>query len=207
MKLIKITLLLAFVLSAGLAQAGQGRELFDGFFTGLKTLEADFSQQLLDEQGAVLQSSSGHVSIRRPGLFRWDYQQPFQQLLLADGKRLWTYDSDLAQATVKPVDDALTHTPAMLLSADRPVDEAFDVKESGLFEGLLWVTLTPRSRDTTFEKIHLGFGESLMERMDVLDGFGQITRFDFREIQRNATMDTERFQFDLPDGVDLIGTP
>ena len=103
---------------------------FSGFFNGLLTMQADFDQQVLDGNRQLLQSSQGHMWIMRPGRFRWDYETPYKQQLVADGERLWSYDEELEQVTVQPASEVLTSTPAMLLSGDQPLELLFDIEES-----------------------------------------------------------------------------
>src|SRR5690606_9196601 len=122
-----IAVTLMWALAATALAADSAVTSMDRFFDGLQTLSADFEQTLYDAKGSLTQTAQGRLSIQRPGRFRWDYSSPYRQLVLGDGQRLWTYDADLEQATVKPQEDALAGTPALLLSADQQPHELFSV--------------------------------------------------------------------------------
>lgn len=177
------------------------------FFDGLNTLQADFQQQVVNESGMILRQATGTVWIQRPGKFRWDYKTPYHQLVLADGDRLWNYDEDLEQATVKDVDAVLSSTPAMLLSGSEPIADVFLVTNTGKQNGFQWVELEPKSKATSFEHIRLGFAHKTLVRMEMRDLFGQVTRFEFSNMQRNHPLSPDLFVFSPPPGVDVFGTP
>jgi len=190
---------------AGGAHAGPARERLDEFLRDLKALQADFRQVLVDDRGEDADESSGVMYLRRPGRLRWDYRRPYEQLIVADGERLWLYDTDLAQVTVRSQRQALGTTPAALLASDRPVDESFEVTELPRREdGSLWLALKPREAGGSFEAIRVGFGAEGLKAMELEDGFGQTTRLEFSAIQRNPQLDAELFRFTPPVGVDVI---
>ena len=97
----------------------------DAYLATLSTLTADFVQVVQDKQGQVTERAAGTLSISRPNRFRWDYQQPYVQTIVADGKKLWLYDPDLEQVTVRSLEQGLGATPAMLLSGSGKVGDAF----------------------------------------------------------------------------------
>lgn len=179
---------------------------FDRFFQGLDSLSASFEQTLYDAQGRVTQSAMGRLSIQRPGRFRWDYDAPYKQLVLGDGEHLWTYDADLEQATVKPQDDTLAGTPAVLLSARQQPRELFDIQALPLRDGEVWYELSPRAQDTQFSQLRLGFVDDNLVAMELIDAFEQLTRFRFSDLQRNVPLAAGLFSFTPPPGVDVIGT-
>lgn len=197
-------ILLWAVATAALA-ASSAETPLDRFFRGLDNLTAAFEQTLYDAQGRVTQTATGRLSIQRPGRFRWDYDTPYKQLVLGDGERLWTYDADLEQATVKPQDDTLAGTPALLLSAQQQPRELFDIQTLPARDGEAWFQLTPRAQDTQFNQLRLGFvGDSLVA-MELIDAFEQLTQFRFNDIQRNSPLAAGLFSFTPPAGVDVIG--
>lgn len=175
------------------------------FFDGLQSLSAHFEQTLLDAQGKVSQQAQGQLSIQRPGRFRWDYTTPYRQLVLGDGQRIWTYDADLEQATVRPQDDALAGTPALLLSAAEPPQTLFEIKPLPKRNEESWFELTPHAQDTQFNQLRLGFRGNELVAMELVDAFDQLTQFRFSELQRNAPVAASLFRFDPPAGVDVIG--
>lgn len=151
--------------------------------------------------------------MQRPGKFRWDYQTPYKQLILADGQRLWIYDPDLDQVVVKPLEAALGDTPALLLSGKglsgkQSLEQQFNIIESlEAQDGLYWVTLKPTARDSSFQEVRLGFDEKHLRRMELVDGFGQQTLLEFFDMQTNVEVPPDSFRFDPPKGVDIVGKP
>ena len=111
------------------AHAGEGQKLLNSFYKEVKSIRADFLQILLDDNGEIIQESSGKVVILRPDKFRWDYKEPFPQQIIADGKKFWIYDSELEQVIVRSADQTVTDTPALILSGKKALDENFIIKE------------------------------------------------------------------------------
>lgn len=187
------------------ARAGEGIAQLHDFYGKVKSMQARFTQQILDPNGKLQQEAAGQMYIQRPGQFRWDYQQPYEQLILADGRRLWIYDADLEQVTVKKMDETLGQTPAMLLSGTRPLEEQFSLTDLGVSNGVAWVELLPLARDSSFVRMRLGFSGRELSAMEMWDGLGQITRLRFSQVQRNPVLDAKLFVFVTPPGADVIG--
>jgi outer membrane lipoprotein carrier protein len=183
---------------------GKGRDRLDGFLRDFKTLTAAFEQTLLTERGQRLEVSRGRVYLQRPGLFRWEYFAPYQQSIIADGKRVWVYDKDLEQVSVKPFDSAVAETPALLLSGRTDIQREFEVFELGKADGLEWMRLKPRKQQAQYTVIRLGFDGPRVEVMELLDNFGQTTRIAFSGQQRNVPIDPALFTFIPPPGVDVL---
>jgi len=178
---------------------------FSGFFSGLLTMQADFDQQVLDGNRQLLQSSRGHMWIMRPGRFRWDYETPYKQQLVADGERLWSYDEELEQVTVQPASEVLTSTPAMLLSGDQPLEQLFNIEETTATAAEQRVTLIPKSDDSNVTRLHVHFSGELLTRIDAEDSFGNTTQFSFTRLERNPKLDEKLFTFTPPAGADVVG--
>lgn len=208
-RLIGTSLALSMGALAGLVSpvthAGPGREQLEGFFREVKTVKADFSQTVLDAGSTVVQESGGRMVIKRPNKFRWDYERPYEQIIVGDGTRLWLYDVDLEQVTVKPLETALGSSPAALLSGNQPLEQSFEIVELGSRGGQDWVELTPKREDATFERMLLAFDEHDLQTMELIDSFGQTTRLRFHNIQRNPRIESGTFVFEPPAGVDVIG--
>jgi chaperone LolA len=145
------------------------------------------------------------MSIERPNRFLWLYRDPLEQLVLADGENLWIYDIELAQATVTPLSDVIEATPAMLLSGDEAVRDGFSTLENFSEDGLSWVRLAPNVSGSDFRSVLIGFKDGELARLELIDGLEQITRIEFSEVSVNQILRTGLFNFDLPDGVDVIG--
>lgn len=196
-------LLFALVLT-GAAHAG-GVERLKAFIAGAKTAEADFTQTVSDRSGRVTQQASGRMAFARPGKFRWDYRKPYEQIIVGDGAKLWLYDADLEQVTVKPLGDVIAGTPAALLAGDNAIEKYFALKNAGEADGLEWLEATPRSRDTTFERIRMGFKGDVLVQMELFDTFGQRTTLRLSRFERNPRIAPARFTFTPPKGADVIG--
>lgn len=195
----------AFLTSPGALSAGTAEEiaLLNRFFQGLHSLAARFQQTVRDSEGRIVQESSGTLALQRPDRFRWDYLEPYRQVIVADGQRLWLYDEDLEQVTVKDF-KAIGDTPATLLSSERPLEESFFITAAGNDGGLRWVELTPRRPDTGFTWIRLGFSGETLAVMVLTDSFDQISEIRFQDLRRNVALDPRRFIFQAPPGVDII---
>jgi outer membrane lipoprotein carrier protein len=176
------------------------------YLANLATWSADFTQTIDDSHGHVLRSAAGKLYLQRPGKFRWDYSQPSEQLVLADGKEIWFYDKDLAQANVRDMDTTLASTPASLLSGDGSLDTQFNIKALPAAGGLQWFSLIPKQTDTDFQLIRIGFDkEGELASMFLADKLGQLTQLTFTHPVRNAKFRADMFSFTPPPGVDVIG--
>lgn len=177
------------------------------FFNEIRSYTASFQQVVLDESKQPLQESKGRLWIERPGKFRWNYETPYKQQIVGDGERLWIYDEDLQQVTVKPLDRALLDTPAMLLSGKGRLEDQFTVKDLGTDKNMEWVQLLPKRKDSGFEEVRLGFEHGKFKVFELRDGLGQTTRYTLRNAQENVTIEPARFTFTPPKGADVVGQP
>jgi outer membrane lipoprotein carrier protein len=199
-----LTVAASFLLLAAPAHAG-GIDRLNQFMTGTQSATAEFEQRIQGRDGKVVQESRGTLALARPGKFRWTYVKPYPQVIVGDGARVWIYDEDLRQVTVRKLDQALGATPAALLAGSNEALKAFVLKDDGAKDGLEWVEATPRDRESSFERIRMGFGFSGIERMQLTDTFGQTTDLRFTAFQRNARIDPAQFRFVPPPGADVIG--
>ncbi len=179
----------------------------DKFFAEVNSFKGQFSQVVYDENGEVMQESKGDVALHKPGRFRWQYTQPYPQLILADGEYLWIYDEELLQASAKPIDSALGNAPIMLLTDIRPLAEDFEIVEGGNRENLDWVELTPLVQDTEFHKIQIGLDNNGVKKMELHDHFSQKTVIEFLDLQTNISFSADQFKFVAAEGVDIVGYP
>lgn len=175
------------------------------YFQDLKSLRADFIQRVFDERSQIVQSSSGQMLMQKPGKFRWNYRTPAEQVIVADGNRLWAYDVDLAQVTVRKLDKALSATPLALLSGAAPIEDTFTVGEARNRDGLAWYELTPKQPQPEFRLLRVAFKAELLVSLELEDGFGQRTRLDFQKLERNPALDPALLKFAPPPGVDVVG--
>lgn len=195
-----LALLPPFALAASGAEAR-----LDRYLGGVTTLRAEFSQQVLDAEGRVRDRAAGTLTLQKPGRFRWDYREPAGQLLVSDGATIWLYDQELEQVTVRPVSQTLSTTPAMLLSGQGRVGEAFVVEDEADSDGLDWIALTPRRQDTDFRRVRLALRGDMLLRMELTDRLGQVTSIDFSRIERDPAVPPGLFRFEPPPGVDVVG--
>ena len=186
------------------AFAANGPDRLHAFLDEVRTLRAEFQQSVFDEDDRPLDDASGMVYIERPGRFRWDYSEPYAQEIVGDGEKVWIYDSELEQVTVRPLGDALGDTPVMLLSSDRPVEQSFDVRAIDGPDGYEWAGLRPLGEQMSFTEIRLGFDGDTLRVMELKDAFGQLTRLRFAKVERNPTLAPSLFQFTPPDGADIF---
>ena len=188
----------------GVAQAG-GMDRLDQFMSSTLAATGEFEQRIYNRERKLVQESRGTLAFQRPGRFRWAYSKPYPQLIVGDGARVWVYDEDLNQVTVRKLDQALGATPAALLAGANDALKAFMLKDEGTRDGLEWIEAVPRDKDSTFERIRMGFGFSGLERMELTDTFGQTTELSFRGLQRNPRVDPGLFRFAPPKGADVVG--
>jgi len=189
---------------AGPSSAATGRERLRAFTSDLVSLKARFRQTVFDEQHQPTEDSRGIVYLQRPGRFRWSYTEPYPQEIVADGKRVWIYDSELAQVTVKRLNLALGQTPALLLTTRQPLEKSFFIKELGSKDGLAWLELKPRRADATFTSMRLALDSQALRIMELTDSFGQRTEIRFSAIEKNPRIAPSRFVFSPPAGTDVI---
>ncbi len=194
--------LLALMPSAATAASLQR---FSEFISETLTARGEFEQKIFDRNRKLLQESRGTLAFSRPGKFRWSYVKPYAQLIVGDGSKVWIYDEDLKQVTVKKLDQALGSTPAALLAGNNEAMRAFSLSDRGAKDGLEWLEALPRDKESSFEKIRMGFGSSGLEVMELVDNLGQITVLRFAALQRNPTLDPGLFRFSPPKGADVIG--
>ncbi|OIR19413.1 outer-membrane lipoprotein carrier protein precursor [mine drainage metagenome] len=176
------------------------------FIAGTRSAQAGFTQEVLDKSGKRIQFASGTMQFVRPGKFRWVYQKPYEQLIVGDGKKFWLYDIDLNQVTVKKLDAALGSSPAALLSGDNEIERGFVLKDIEGRDGLEWLQATPKSNETTFEKILMAFDAgSGLAVMELYDAFGHHTVLRFTELKSNPALPAKLFHFVPPVGADVLG--
>ena len=166
---------------------------------------AQFSQVVYDRNKRKLQETSGTMQFARPGRIRWAYEKPYEQLIVGDGAKLWVYDKDLNQVTVKGITQAIGGSPAALLAGSNDIEKEFHVSDGGVQDGLQWIEAVPRGAEATFQKVRMGFGKSGLEAMELADNFGQTTRLRFLNLQRNPKVDPADFRFEPPKGADVLG--
>jgi outer membrane lipoprotein carrier protein len=192
---------IAALASASTAQAA-ALPKFNAFSQSASGL-ADFEQTVYDRAQKVVQKSKGTFAFSRPGKFRWTYDKP-AQLIVGDGAKVWIYDADLNQVTVRKLDKAVSSTPASLLTGDGKIEVLFDLAEQGVQDGIEWLEAKPKKPDTGFDRIRIGFAGDTLAAMELFDQFGTRTLLKFSNLRRNAAPDPGLFKFTPPKGADVL---
>ncbi len=181
-------------------------EKLKSFIADTHSAQSNFTQEVRDKNGKRIQLASGTMQFVRPGKFRWEYRKPYEQLIVGDGKKFWMYDVDLNQVTVKKLDSALGSSPAALLSGSNEIENSFVLKDLEDRDGLEWLQATPKSAESTFEKILMAFdSRSDLAVMELYDSFGHRTVLRFTDLKSNPSLPLQRFQFVPPKGADVLG--
>lgn len=197
----------ACVLTLPSAAGAAALDQFKSFVSSTKAAKGEFTQrQIKSADGTAKPSnvSSGSFVFARPGKFIWTYQKPYEQLLQADGEKLYIYDRDLNQVTVKSLGNALGSSPAAILFGSNDLEKNFAFKEAGTKDGLEWLEATPKMKDTTFDRIGIGLKDGVPQAMELRDSFGQVSLLSFKKFEKNPPMPAEQFKFVVPKGVDVF---
>jgi outer membrane lipoprotein carrier protein len=181
-----------------------GLDDFLAFNASTKTATARFEQQVYDRAGKVVDRSSGTFAFARPGKFRWAYEKPYKQLLVADGTKLWIHDPDLNQVTVKRMDRVISSTPAALLAGRDEITALFTLRDGGTADGIDWVEALPKAEDTGFEHVRLGLKGKMLVAMELRDQLGGRSLLRFTEMKANASIPADAFVFKAPAGADVL---
>ncbi len=174
------------------------------FLKVAKSFSADFKQVLINEAGNPTQTSYGVFYLQKPGKFRWNYKKPFQQEIVSNSGKVWFYDTDLQQVTVKKVDESLGSTPALLLSGEVALEANYKMEGQGKEGDMQWVKLIPKSQDSSFKYVLLGLEKGTLAGMELSDNFGQLTRIYFSNVILNAPLKSTLFEFKAPKGADVF---
>jgi outer membrane lipoprotein carrier protein len=193
----------------GIASAA-ALEQFKSFVASTKSAKGEFVQHQIKAQAAGQENanatapSSGTFQFARPGKFIWIYQKPYEQVLQADGEKLYIYDKDLNQVTVKKLGNALGSSPAAILFGSNDLEKNFTLKEGPSKDGVEWLQATPKTKDTTFENISIGLRNGVPVAMELRDAFGQVSQLSFTKFEKNPRIPADQFKFVAPQGADVF---
>ncbi|UGQ47935.1 outer membrane lipoprotein chaperone LolA [Massilia endophytica] len=182
-------------------------EQFKAFVAGTKAAKGEFTQKqikMVDGVSKVSQPASGTFQFARPGKFIWSYLKPYEQVLQADGDKLYIYDKDLNQVTVKKLGDALGSSPAAILFGSNDLEKNFTLSEAGSRDGLEWLKAVPKTKDSSFEQITIGLRNGQPEAMELKDNFGQTSVLAFQKFEKNPALNAAAFKFVMPKGADIL---
>ena len=175
------------------------------FFNNTQTMRAKFSQMVTDNKGRKVQEVEGTMQLQRPNKFRWDYNKPYEQQIISDGKDVFLYDTDLQQVTVRALSKAIGSSPAAMLAGGDAVDKGFTLKNANRKDGLTWVLALPKDKDSGFDRVLLGFKDQKLRKMELYDSFNHVTHITFDAVERNPLLQDATFLFTPPKGVDVVG--
>jgi len=198
-------LLAALALGAAAAAGATGLEQLHAFVGGARTGKASFTQRVVGKAQSSVKESAGTFTFQRPGKFRWAYERPYEQLIVGDGGKLWIYDRDLNQVIVLKLDLALGSSPAALLAGDNALEKNFDVSDAGRGDGMELIEVKPKSAESGFLRVRIGFRDNLPRVMELTDTFGNVTTLVFGAFERNPALDVSLFRFVPPQGADVVG--
>jgi chaperone LolA len=197
-------LILAAAAAPAAPDAGTGEARLRNFLTNVQGVEGRFRQQVIDSRQQVMEDTSGSVVMQRPGRFRWNYQTPFERVIVADGEKVWLYEADLEQVTIRRLTAGIGDTPAALLTGKESVLDRFRIEKSWTADGLALVRLLPRSADADFAGVTLGFDGPVLRLLLLDDRLGQQTRVDLTDVRLNPVLAPDVFRFTPPPGADVI---
>ncbi len=185
-------------------------EQFKSFVTNNKSAKGEFTQQqvkMVDGNPKISKTATGNFVFARPGKFIWSYVKPYEQLLQADGEKLYIYDKDLNQVTIRPLGNSLGSSPAAILfgsAGAADLDKNFNFKEVGAKQGLEWLEATPKAKDSQFETIGIGMKDGVPVALELHDNFGQFSTLTLKNLEKNPTLKPEQFKFVVPAGADVF---
>lgn len=201
----KLLLSIAVVLSLACQSAlADGIANLKGFYHNTHAMRAKFKQTVKDNSGDVIQQVEGSMQLQRPNKFRWDYQKPYEQQIISDGKEVFLYDMDLEQVTIRTLKQTLGTSPAALLAGGEDVEKSFALSNVKRSDGLEWVQALPQGEESGYDRILLGFQGGSLLKMELYDSFKNVTMIDFSVVERNPSLDTASFLFKTPEGVDVV---
>ena len=185
--------------------AASGLDQLHAFLNDTRTSKGTFTQAVTSKTRSTPQNSSGTFAFQRPGKFRWTYDKPFEQVIVGDGTRVFVYDRDLNQVVARKLDVALGATPAAILAGDNALEKNFNLTAGVASGDLEFVDATPKTAESQFTRVRIGFRDNLPRRMELTDAFGQATTLEFTSIERNPSLPATLFTFEIPQGADVVG--
>ncbi len=203
-KRLAVCLMLPLLFTAKTAVA-DGMSSVKVFYEQTKSVRANFHQVVTDKQGRKVQEVDGEMQLLRPNKFRWDYRKPYEQQIISDGNQVWLYDTELAQVTIRSLNQSIGSSPASLLAGGADIDRAFKLVNASRKDKLDWVSAIPKDKDSGFDKILMGFQDNKIQEMSLIDSFGHTTKIVFTQVEVNPVLEAKNFLFQVPKGVDVVG--
>ena len=202
MRVMLSTILMLFGMMQSFADSNEPR--LQRYLENYKSLTGQFTQMISSEKSQHIQSSAGEFWIQKPNRFRWHYSTPYVQKIISNGEKLWIYDEDLEQVTIKEASQSIESSPLAVIVGATSLDTAFDVTPVDGLDNLQWLRLIPNAEANSFEFIEVGFKNGLLSKMRLKDNFGQTTHLTFTDVMVDSSIDTNRFEFAVPEGADVF---
>ena len=202
MRVMLSTILMLFGMMQSFADSNEPR--LQRYLEHYKSLTGQFTQMISSEKSQHIQSSAGEFWIQKPNRFRWHYSTPYVQKIISNGEKLWIYDEDLEQVTIKEASQSIESSPLAVIVGATSLDTAFDVTPVDGLDNLQWLRLIPNAEANSFEFIEVGFKNGLLSKMRLKDNFGQTTYLTFTDVMVDTSIDTNRFEFAVPEGADVF---
>lgn len=179
------------------------KQQLSDFVKNIKSATGQFAQQ---SSGASQNkgTQSGNFSFERPGRFVWDITKPYEQKVVSDGQKVYQYDPDLAQVTIRNIQDSVGASPASILFGNNDLDDNFTVKVLPESDGMVWLRATPKVADQGMSYMDIAFANNLPAELRIRDSFGQTTTIKLRNFKANVQIPASEFSFTAPEGVDVV---
>lgn len=203
--MLRFILLLSSLMAVSAHAADTARARLESFSAGIQTISVNFEQSVIGAKGNRGEISSGTLALKAPRQFRWETTSPYSQLIVADGNRVWIYDPDLEQVSVRGQGAEEAHSPLSVLTDLSQLDHEFTATEAGERDGMLWLKLVSKAKEPEFAFAELGFDKSHLLQMRFEDSLGNTTEIRFSNWQRDPKLPTDTFMFTPPGGVDVVG--
>ena len=205
--MLRVILALACFIPAMASAADSARAELEAFSRNIQIISAHFEQSVIGAKGNRGEVSSGTLALKAPRQFRWQTTSPYEQLIVADGNRVWIYDPDLEQVSVRSQGAEEAHSPLSVLTDLSQLDHEFTATEAGERDGMQWLKLVSKAKEPEFAFAELGFDQANLARMRFEDSLGNTTEIQFSNWQRDPKLPTDTFSFTPPKGVDVVGDP
>lgn len=173
------------------------------FVREVKSGKSQFTQTVTSPDGAKKKTSSGSFEFARPNRFRFAYAKPFEQVIVADGQKVWIYDADLNQVSSRKLSAAIGATPAALLAGGN-LEKDFELSALPAADGLEWAAARPKAKEGSFESLKIGFRGKELAALEIVDSFGQRSLLQFSQFKPNAATAADAFRFVVPKGADVV---
>ncbi len=166
------------------------------------TVSGKFKQVVIQDKR--MSKSAGRFEMSRPSKFRWEIISPMPQLIVSNGKKLWVFDKDLEQVTIRTIDKTHKGTPALFLSGyDRQIAKQYHIQYTKKSTQEVFVLL-PKTKDGTYQKIELIYQNGTIASLKLKDELGQTLILSFYAVRMNKPLNNSRFEFKPPKGVDIV---